>query len=521
MRPQLIALALTSGILASTNTAQRDTPTRSKDSLLQPRHGSGLALGVVTLHRRTWASRPRLRRWWGWGRGEDSNCDGDGDGTDCEEDDKNKCKTSTHISSSTSLITSNTQGISSPTPSSTTTIIVPNSALDTPIATVIVTLPPSSANTPAPQDIPIHKDENDGNEKLIAVGVVAGLLFLFVLMLAYYWLVIRPRRRGRLSEQNLPLSKDADLESHVTVDLRNGVHTPPHDPNSSSDGISSFALSAVSGSPGTGHRAVMESADRGLSMPPSPPLPHAGVYPALQRGPMASSPAVSHPSAAAAAYAAPRAAYSQTHLPQTDSPTGSLRALVFPPANHPPPLHIGAAHMASSAPPPPVPPMELDSRPPPPRYPDAIATSGLSPTSPLPVSPLSVTSPHETAAAAAAAALAAHNTTTTSSAASVEESPRHHGGQQQHQRYEGAPQPSYEGYEPSALPEVVSPICQLGQTSASLPEYDESAEAIARSSGGINSSSHHDNNSFINHHFPHFRHEGEEKQVLQQSMSRY
>lgn len=91
--------------------------------------------------------------------------------------------------------------------------------------------------------------------------------------------------------------------------------------------------------------------------------------------------------------------------------------------------------------------MELDGRPPPPGYPDAIAASqapGSSPTSPLPVSPLSVTSPHPSLDAYAHLAI----------------------GEPRHQQYQGPRQPSYGGYETSVLPEVVSPICQLGQTSA-------------------------------------------------------
>ncbi|KAI1348139.1 hypothetical protein F5Y01DRAFT_292978 [Xylaria sp. FL0043] len=539
MRPKLIASALTSGALASTNAARRDTPASNGDSSHQIRHGSSLASGVMTPQSHTWASRSSLVvredhdecgekkvYWWpSWSINKKEDCDPWGDdepyhtSTPKPSCDSKPCESSsdtpspTSPTSTTSLTTINTlQGTPPPAPSSTITT-VPNSAQGSPATTVtVITTPapaPASASMSPNDPDEVHQNEHSEVSKpVIAAGVVGGLLFLFILLLAYYWLVIRRRRRDRLSEQNPALSKDADLESHVTVDLRNGIQTPPHAPPSSSDGISSFALSAVPGSPRLGHHVIVESAARSLSMPSTPPLPHPGVYPALHRGPMASSPAVNHhPSAAA--YAAPRAAYSQAHLPQTYSPTESPQAPVFPPVNHPAPLHIGV--MTSRTAPSPSPPMELDSRPPPPRYPGGIETSGLSPTSPLPVSPLSTTSPHE----AVAAAGNTPNSSNTISAVSMEESSQHHDiqQQQQQQKYNSAPQPSYEGYEPSALPEVVSPICQLGQTSASLPEYDESAEAIERS--GANS------DSFTNHHFPYLRHESDEKQALQQSMSRY
>jgi hypothetical protein len=73
-------------------------------------------------------------------------------------------------------------------------------------------------------------------------------------------------------------------------------------------------------------------------------------------------------------------------------------------------------------------------------------------------------------------------------------------GQGQQQR-----QPNYEVHEPSTLPEVVSPIYQLGQTSASPPEYDESAETAGHGS------------------FAQQRYYGDEKQAAssQQHISRY
>ncbi len=116
----------------------------------------------------------------------------------------------------------------------------------------------------------------------------------------------------------------------------------------------------------------------------------------------------------------------------------------------------------------------------------------MSPTSPLPVSPLSVASRDE----------GAPHIATTTPAADESQYPA-----QQRQQYSNGPrQPSYGDYAPSVLPEVVSPICQLGQTSASPPEYDESAEAAR--SGGVRGANNH-------HGFP------EDKQVLQQPMSRY
>ncbi|KAI1426891.1 hypothetical protein F5Y12DRAFT_240029 [Xylaria sp. FL1777] len=553
MRPQLINLVLTSSTLASTNAIQqRGTLTGNKGSSLQLRHESGLTAWTKALERHTWVSRSALEvkrnpncpdskrsifLWW-WLK---KNCNPEPEDNGCDDDDDDDGK-----QCSTSLL-SQTPSISQDNPPS------------TPIYTSVSTTIPSAATTPTGMDMPITSiispplptpssggnssdgpnstgnpvtqpqsnnkgdgnnsgnKQNDSSDKLrTALGVVGGFLALFLLLLVWYWLVIRPRRRARLGGQHLALAKDADLESHVTVDLRNGLHTPhsgSHDPGSSSDGISSYALSAVPvsavGSPGPG--PAVESAARSLSMPPSPGAGAAAAYPALQRA----SPATSH---ADAAYAAPRAAYSQAHDPRTYTPTGSPRgrqAPVFLPSL-PPPLQIGSAqHIVHAAPAAATATaMELDGRGAPPRYPEAIATSqgavtvtigSTSPTSPLPVSPLSATSPREGLPP--------------SHIIMPAEPPC--GAQQQQQpqqgRCKGTRQPSYEAYEPSPLPEVVSPICQLGQTSASLPEYDESAEAaLSVGGGGMNSLP-----GFVSHHHHHRLSEGEEKQVLQQAMSRY
>ncbi|KAI0913684.1 hypothetical protein F4823DRAFT_534804 [Ustulina deusta] len=539
MRPQLITLALTSGTLASTNSALRGRSAGNEDSSLQLRHESGLASREATLARRVWARRSdsckgeKRRKWFRVAREKRKCCDGDDDSgsdSDCSKTSYSPSSPSSHESTKY------------PTPTASITTSIPStvaSTTSTPAATGpppppdtdLPSTSPTSAPSPSgstsvhiadgPTSTPVPPQPNhdktgptadESNRLRVALGIVGGILVLSILSFLWYWVVIRPRRRDRLGGQRLALAKDADLESHVTVDLRSGLHTPrggPRGPGSSSEGLSNYALSAVppvppvpapAGMPGPGH-PIVESAARSLSIPSSPGSAHAGAYSALQWVPMASSsPATSHGSFADA-YATPHPAYGQAHHPQSYSPTGSPQRPplppVFPPQGPPTlpsPLHIGgASHMHPAAPPRT---MELDGRQPPPRYPDAIATSevprGVSPTSPLPVSPLSVASRDE----------GAPHIATTTPAADESQYPA-----QQRQQYSNGPrQPSYGDYAPSVLPEVVSPICQLGQTSASPPEYDESAEAAR--SGGVRGANNH-------HGFP------EDKQVLQQPMSRY
>ncbi|KAI0972604.1 hypothetical protein F4678DRAFT_44971 [Xylaria arbuscula] len=496
MRSHLIALVLASGTLPSINAVQPSPPTGDKNQSLQKDDESGFATNIETSKSHTQATQSpqavenkkgECQRKWNWGppfllhpRRRDRR---DGGGDDGDSDSDSDSDSDCDKSSSSAQFTS--------TPTVTTTL--PNTA------TATATSYPDGGDKDDDSSDDQHSSLDNNKPLKIGLGVVGGFLGLFLVLIIWYWILIRPRRRARLSEQRLASAKDADLESHVTVDLRNGLHTPPHElgnnNSSSSDGISSFALSPV---PAVAGRPAVES------MPPSPP---GAAHPALQRGPMASSLAMD-------AYAAtPRSAYGQTtpRHPQTYSPTGSP---IFPSPNVPPTLQIGTARAicpsggAGAA--------ELDGRPPPPQYPGAMETrvtttapppQGVDPTFPLPVSPLSVASPHETLA---------HTTGTTTA---ILESPRHHHHLQE-QQYKGASgQPRYEAYDvPASSPEVVSPIYQLGQTSASLPEYDESAETVAWSGGGMDSPG---NFAHQHLHHSHNNYEGDEKQALQQSMPRY
>jgi hypothetical protein len=77
----------------------------------------------------------------------------------------------------------------------------------------------------------------------------------------------------------------------------------------------------------------------------------------------------------------------------------------------------------------------------------------------------------------------------------------------------GPQQPGYKAYNTSTLPQVISPIYQLGQVSASPPEYDESAQTAQQNHNNSNNRSHDDDD---------FTHHGDEKQASsQQSISRY
>ncbi|TGJ79675.1 hypothetical protein E0Z10_g9087 [Xylaria hypoxylon] len=518
MRPQLITLALTSSNLVSTNAAQQSTTTRNKGSSLQLHHEAGLTAGVAALERRTWASRSPLgiknekRDRSSFLRGNNQNQrrkdgnDGDDDSDDDEDDREHGGKYKSKFTESSNLppppTSQMSQSISQYTTplavSTSTTVSTSTSTLISTTTNALPLLTPTGASSgdngggtqATPKQEESHDDHDEDDDKTkplnIAVGLIAGLLFLFLLLLVWYWIAVRRKRRDLQSGQHVVLAKDTDLESHVTVDLRNGHHTSnsrPHDAGSSSDELSSYTIPAVpvtpgtrGGVPGTG-QVVSESAAHSLTTLPFPDAAHTMSYPQLQRTPVASSPATSHTSFMDA-YATPHAAYPQGSMPPVFPPLGTpIRPL---------PLQIGTPYMHSGAG---ARTTELDGRSPPPRYPDAIATSqvpNISPTSPLPVSPLSVSSPREGPQAAT------HLTG----------EPQYHSHPQQ---YQGPRQPSYEGYEPSALPEVVSPICQLGQTSASLPEYDESAETAH---SGVN------NHGFVDH-------QGDEKQASQQPMSRY
>ncbi|KAI0555306.1 hypothetical protein F4679DRAFT_162207 [Xylaria curta] len=508
MRRHLITLVLTTGTLVST------TPTENKDSALISHRELDPASGLKALDKRSYISRSLEINFIKRGRkshytardkggrpdqGEDDDSEDEGDDDnhpkENHEDDKPQISppfpslpnigplptymSTTSTSTLTSSVTIRTD-VPSEVSSSTTPIATPTQTPQTGLNTGV-----SDGGNGGGDHGSDENNNGDDHSKTvkaaaISVSIIGGLLLILILLLAWYWFAVRPRRRARLTGQHMVLPKDSDLESHVTVDLRNR-------PGSSTDGLSSHAMSTgtLGRVPTQGQQhVVVESAARSLSNLPPPDLGQAEPYAAATRA----SPTMNH-TPFTDAYAAPHPAYSQ-------EPAGSYslvknpRGVVLPSQGHPLPLqteafprHVGSASTA----------MELDGRPPPPRYPDAIAAAqvpGSSPTSPLPVSPLSPILPH----------LGPH-------ALTIDE-PQYHP-----QQYQGPRQPSYVDYEPSSLPEVVSPICQLGQTSASLPEYDESAEA-ARSGA-----SHH-NNLVSQHHLQ----GGDEKQALsssQQPMPRY
>ncbi|KAI0096196.1 hypothetical protein GGR51DRAFT_48627 [Nemania sp. FL0031] len=518
MRRRLVTVVLATSTFVPADGARLQTPTGDKDSIRLLQHESDIAPRPGDLVMRFWGFQlppdpDYIKRKHPEG-GDDS--DGDGDGGDDNGDDDNT-KYPPMLTDSRGSVQSptsqNSQPISTPTTSTTSPISTPTN----PIATVTVTSSAEASNggsgnskSPTTGGSENGNGSNNDNysswpwEKVVA-GLIGGLIVLIVLCALWYYKVVRPKRRDFLNRQHGTHSKESDIESHVTVDLRNR----PHDAGSSSDVLSSYATSAlpVAGASTPGHvpapgQVVVESAARSVSIPPSPPSGvHAEPYPGFKPPLMAASLAASQTSFTEV-HPALRAGYN-TGYPQSYTPRGSPQAAmppVFPsqgPHSRSSPLRVDSASTHSDLAPAA---MELEGGPPPPRYPDAVAATsqvpGPSPTSPLPVSPLSVVSPQHDALAHAHADLAAG------------ESQYHH---QQLLPYQGPRQPSYD-YQPSTLPEVVSPMCQLGQTSASPPEYDESAEAAL---SGVN------NHNYVNHHQHH--HSGEEKQTLssQQPMSRY
>ncbi|KAI0442531.1 hypothetical protein F4803DRAFT_365720 [Xylaria telfairii] len=505
MRRHIITLVLTTGTLVSTDATGLSNRSRDKDAVLLPRRQPGIASGLDDLDRRNWVSlsapksgftkRDRTYRYTSRDeikRDHDHDSDDDGDGDDDDHDEyegDHKSTSGIQPSQSTSILTTSTSTPTIPTPTGTD---LPSTS-----SSINLNATPSPSSSPSPvgenngiesgdghPEDPANPeshghgvDNNGGTSKAtaIATGVVGGLLLLLILLLIWYWIMVRPKRRERSRGQHTELPKDSDIESHVTVDLRNGPRTP-HDAGSSSDALPSHAMPSApviagvgAGAPpghvlGQGQQMIFESAAR--SIPPSPGASQAEPYHvAYKMASATSSPGMGH-GPFANTYAVPHPAYSQEQLrsysPMGGSPQGGIPP-GFPPQGRPSPLQIDAFPTHAGAAPTA---MELDGRPPPPRYPDAIAASqvpGPSPTSPLPVSPLSVVSPH----------LGPH--------AVVTDEPPYHP-----QRYQGPRQPSYGDYEPSSLPEVVSPICQLGQTSATLPEYDESAEAAWSGAGNHN-----------------------------------
>ncbi|KAI0486163.1 hypothetical protein F4859DRAFT_358545 [Xylaria cf. heliscus] len=523
MRRHLITLVLTTGTLVSTDAARLSNSIRDKDTALLPRRQPGLASGLDVLDRHTLVGRSSPGIEFIQRAGHHRYNPRDDGKDDSEEDSEDEDDDHKHHDKDHDQSPPPTPTISQYIPTFATSTGIPASSTSasanapSTVGSITPHVTPSPAASPTGQNNGIdnatnnpvtnpesHSDDNnkndDGNQNAIkiALGVLGALLSILIALLLWYWVVFRPKQRERLRGQYTTPPKDSDIESHVTMDLRGG----PHDAGSSSDGLSRYATSTIpavaagagagAGTPGhvlaQGHQQVaVESAARSISIQPSPHVVPAAPYGAANRA----SPTMSH-APFVEAYAAPHPAYSQDHI-QSYSPLGNPQGAaippVFPAQGLPSPLRLDAFPMHPG----PAPTtMELDGRPPPPRYPGAIATSqvpGASPTSPLPVSPLSVDSPH------------------VDSNPVMGEEPQYHS-----QQYKGPRQPSYGDYEPSPLPEVVSPMCQLGQTSASLPEYDESAEA-ARS--GV--SNHH---NLVSQH----RHQGgDEKQALssQQPMPRY
>ncbi|KAI8624303.1 hypothetical protein F5Y19DRAFT_480815 [Xylariaceae sp. FL1651] len=408
----------------------------------------------------------------------------------------------------------------------------------------------SSSNDTKINDDNGYKHGNYGNTSILVIagGIIGGLLVALLSLSVWYWFVMRPKRREQLSQESpVLLTKDADLESHVTVDLRNGPPSPhngPHNGGGFGDGSSNYTMSPASAFTPTFAPVpapvpvATANAARNLSGVPASPSSRAAYpkpYPASQPQPVASSLATSH-SAFMDEYAAPSLAYSQTPShphPYPGPLPGAMSTFPLPlgtstsySISQPPSLPGQEAHGSSPLQAHPVhlyhnslsTARELDG-PPPPRYPDAIASSSPvrspspspSPISPLPVSPISASSPHPYSHSHLySTQLPPHLQSSTAPSLPVHpQYQRQQQQQQKQQQYGNSP------YEPPALPEVVSPIYQLGQTSATLLEYDESAETAGMGQ----------NNVPTHNQQHHHRHSGggDEKQAVpsQQPMSRY
>ncbi|KAI1114473.1 hypothetical protein F5Y14DRAFT_170471 [Nemania sp. NC0429] len=505
MRRRLTTIALVTSSLGPTDAAELNTRTGDEGSTQLSWHVSNPDSALQDSEGRAWTRRipPELKQvtsderfypWFGGRRKKDDDKKDDDKKDDNEKDDDNNgdegednqthsdwstttwpTSTSTSIPSektvTVSVIVSTQTRVKS---SSTNGYINPSATF----SSASLSLSPSPSPSPegttsvkngeSPGKMKGDKDNKPDGAK-IAAGVVGGLLLLLLLLFAWYFFVIRPKRRERLRGERLIPLKDSDIESRITLAaVRSGPDTPrggPSGAESGSTGLSSHPIhvlplaAASTAAHATGPGGQVESVDRGPSTSP-PPGPFPG-------------------------YAEPHPGFNAGSIPP-DSPTQGLYRQPLSLQTDASSIHSNSAPTA----------MELDGRPPPPGYPDVIAASkaaGSSLTATLPVSPLSPhASPHVL-------------------------DPFIPGEPPQHRPYQGPRQPSYGDYEASALPEVVSPICQLGQTSASPPEYDESAEAAAWSGRHGHLYQHHDQR---NNQDPD---PGDDKQALssQQPMHRY
>ncbi|KAI0200032.1 hypothetical protein F4808DRAFT_175032 [Astrocystis sublimbata] len=362
-------------------------------------------------------------------------------------------------------------------------------------------------------------DDKDGNRKsddvdlrkaAIATGTIGGLILLLTLFLVYYFFRIRPKQREeRQRDQDMALAKaGGDMESQVSLNARN-MPREPERTYSGNDVLATNVMSAaVVGAAGRSGQlpARNQDQDQGYGRDYDQQQQVAAPVELYAASNRASSPTMPN----ADTYAtAPYQTYNQDNNNNTRpySPTpmrdreGSI-PIAFPlppqPSQQPQPqgrrpspslLHIDS----------------FDGRSPPPRYPDIMGLStghpqiplGLSssPTSPLSVSPLSPTSPgldpH------------AHR----NSALTVVDGHQYRPqqvlppSQYQYQEFRvakqagpGAGPGDYYRDPPSqtqtqAQPATISPMYQMGHVSATLPEYDESAEeaalAVAGASNGL------------------------------------
>ncbi|KAI1187148.1 hypothetical protein F5B17DRAFT_430876 [Nemania serpens] len=457
MRRGLTTIVLATSTLLPTGAARLSIATGDGDSTELPWLDSDSNPVLGASEGRAWTRRahPELgsirHKKNPWCKSKDDGGSQDDSPNDSEDDDdSDKARRESHPDCTSHHTTSQPSPKSTPVPTISTskpTSISTTTASSIATFTQMGTHPPSpissmgpsatsSSPSPAASADETNNSENDddgGNKPhgaKIAAGVLGGLLLLLVLLFIWYCLVIRPKRRRRLRGERMAPFKDGDIESHINLAIRNEPQTPYnglHDAGRSSDRLSSHPIPVVplavssTATHATGPVQVVESADRGLSIPLSPDASHfhAEPYLGFSSGPI--------------------------------SPIFPTQGVYGQPL----PLRIDASSSAHASSEPTA--MDLDARSPPPGYPDAIAASQAprpSPTPALPVSPLSVTSPHPS--------LHAHAHFAT--------------GEPQHEHCQGPRRPSYGDYEASALPEVVSPICQLGQTSASLPEYDSAAE---------------------------------------------
>lgn len=561
MRRPHIALVLLTNDLALTGAAQ---PTmEDKDSIISLRYESNSTPSLIGQKYRSPRSKSVFQRIrfvllgrhkdWCGGDDDDDYHDNKYDDSDGDDDDEPPyCS---------NMTPSNTRSLSSSTTWTTSTSSYTTSTSSYTITTTATTPTPTSANSQSTYSSDptivsptqeytgangaeatpgsVHDNDKDSRTTVnTAAGVAGGigaLLILVLLLFACYWFVVRRRRRQQLG---MTPSKESNIESLANTSPQLASQHPGGGSGSGSGSVSSNNSSS------------MGLSSHGMPMTQSPPISRAELYSnngSLERLPGMPPPAAMSQTSFAEAYAAQ---YGQIQQPHAYSPLMSGMRVTpgfLPPGsshshyNHHhhhalAPLHMAATpshpNLGRSGPPDP-----FDDRPPPPRYPDAIATSQPQPHS----YPQSQPYVHHTQSQAQAQAQQQRqqeprtqmprgtenmnmNSTTTTTPAQTSpilpvsplsplspsptalEDDAHivPGGPPSHPQthlYRGPRQPDH-GYPPSSscsssssssnLPEgaiaAVSPLCP--QTGGSPPNYDESAESEAAAARGFGAHGH-------------------------------